>query len=515
MSRLLGITLKQRYTLALSIIALLAIASQFIIQITAMKGESDSRIVNIAGRQRMLSQRINKCVLGIYGAENIQIRQQYKDELEFSSTLWETSHEGLQSGDAGLGLPGDNSPEIKTLFAGINGYHQTILSAAKRIIERSSDDNLQSEMQSDIALIRDSEMPFLKGMDAIVFQYDKEAKDRINVIKQIEFGILLVTLLVLALEARFIFMPADRKIREDMDSMRNSEEELRRLFDAKTQLLIEQQELIKKLEDAQGQLLQSEKMASVGQLAAGVAHEINNPIGFVNSNLCSLKGQVNDLLSLIAVYERAETALDGRLDLLEAIKKGKSAADLDFLRGDIQNLIAESLDGVDRVKRIVDNLKDFSRVDSTEWEYVNLENGLESTLNIVWNEIKYKAEVKKEYARLPEIECIASQLNQVFMNLLINAAHAIEDRGLIILRTGFDDAEVWVEVEDTGKGIKPEHLNRIFDPFFTTKPVGKGTGLGLSLAYGIAQRHHGRLEVRSEVDKGAVFRLTLPRTRVA
>jgi signal transduction histidine kinase len=290
-----------------------------------------------------------------------------------------------------------------------------------------------------------------------------------------------------------------------------------RLNDAIAQLEQEkraQLELIRKLEDTQGQLLQSEKMASVGQLAAGVAHEINNPIGFINSNLGSLRGQVNDLLSVIAVYERAEAALAGRPELLEAIRQAKRTADLEFLQGDIQNLIAESLEGVHRVKQIVDNLKDFSRVDTAEWQFANLENGLESTLNIVWNEIKYKAEVRKEYGGLPEIECIASQINQVFMNLLVNAAHAIEVRGLITLRTGYDEQEVWVEIADTGGGIKAEHLNRIFEPFFTTKPVGKGTGLGLSLAYGIVQRHHGRLEVDSEPGKGTVFRLALPRTRV-
>ena len=275
-----------------------------------------------------------------------------------------------------------------------------------------------------------------------------------------------------------------------------------------------QQELIKKLEDAQGQLLQSEKMASVGQLAAGVAHEINNPIGFINSNLGSLKGQIKDLLSVIAVYEQAEPVLTGHPDLLAAIKQARAVADLEFLRDDIQSLIAESLEGVLRVKKIVENLKDFSRVDTTEWQFANLENGLESTLNIVWNEIKYKAEVKKEYGGLPEIECLASQINQVFMNLLVNAAHAINEQGLITLRTGSDDEMVWVEVEDTGSGIKAEHLNRIFEPFFTTKPVGKGTGLGLSLVYGIVQRHHGRIDVRSEVGVGTVFRVTLPQKRV-
>lgn len=274
-----------------------------------------------------------------------------------------------------------------------------------------------------------------------------------------------------------------------------------------------QQVLIKRLEDAQGQLLQSEKLASVGQLAAGVAHEINNPIGFINSNLGSLKKQVSDLLSVIAAYERAEPALAASPELLAVIREAKVAADLDFLRDDIQSLIAESLDGAHRVKKIVDNLKDFSRVDSAEWQCANLEQGLESTLNIVWNELKYKAEVIREFAGLPEIECIASQINQVFLNLLVNAAHAIETHGTITLRTGFDDNVVWIEIEDTGKGIKPEHMGRIFEPFFTTKPVGQGTGLGLSLAYGIVQRHRGQLEVRSELGRGTVFRLTLPRKR--
>ena len=290
-----------------------------------------------------------------------------------------------------------------------------------------------------------------------------------------------------------------------------------RLSDAISELEKEksaQQELIKKLEDAQGQLLQSEKMASVGQLAAGVAHEINNPIGFINSNLGSLKGQIKDLLSVIAAYERADTVLAGHPDLLATIREVKAKADFEFTREDIQSLISESLDGVLRVKKIVENLKDFSRVDTTEWQFANLENGLESTLNIVWNEIKYKAEVRKEYGSLPEIECIASQVNQVFMNLLVNAAHAINEQGVITLRTGSDDQIVWVEIEDTGSGIKVEHLNRIFEPFFTTKPVGKGTGLGLSLAYGIVQRHHGRIDVRSEVGVGTVFRVSLPKTRI-
>ena len=291
--------------------------------------------------------------------------------------------------------------------------------------------------------------------------------------------------------------------------------ERRLIEDEMNAQLIELTELNYKLTEAQNQLLQSEKLASVGQLAAGVAHEINNPIGFINSNLGSLKGQVEDLLGVLDAYERAIPALADNPDLLANIEMAKTNADLNFLREDIVDLINESLEGVNRVKTIVENLKDFSRVDTAEWHFASLEKGLESTLTIVWNEIKYKAEVIKEFAGLPEIECIASQLNQVFMNLLVNAAQAIETHGTITLRTGFDEKSVWVEVEDTGKGIKPEHLHKIFEPFFTTKPVGKGTGLGLSLAYGIVNRHHGRMTVRSEVNKGTLFHVSLPRIRAA
>ena len=267
------------------------------------------------------------------------------------------------------------------------------------------------------------------------------------------------------------------------------------------------------LEAAQSRLLQAEKMASVGHLAAGVAHEINNPIGFVTSNLCTLKAQVADLLSVVAAYQQVETALAAFPELLKAINQAKAAVDLGFLQQDITNLIDESLDGVGRVKKIVHNLRDFSQVDSADWQYASLEMGLESTLNVLWNEIKDKAEVVRHYCGLPEVECIASQLNQVFMNLLLNAAQAIEQRGVITLRTGLDPNEVWVEIEDSGRGIRPEHLKKIFDPFFTTHPVGKGTGLGLSVAYGIIQHHYGTLAASSTEGKGSVFRITLPRRR--
>lgn len=272
----------------------------------------------------------------------------------------------------------------------------------------------------------------------------------------------------------------------------------------------EQRKLISKLENAHSQLLQSEKMASIGQLAAGVAHEINNPIGFVYSNLGTLEKYVQDTFRLIELYERAESSITD-MEVRNQLQAAKKQMDFAFLKTDLRALMDESKDGITRVKKIVQNLKDFSHADaSDEWVVSDLHSGLDSTLSIVNNEIKYKANVVKAYGNIPAVECLPSQLNQVFMNLLVNAAHAIDERGTITIRTGSEGEEVWVDIADTGHGIPAENLQKIFDPFFTTKPIGKGTGLGLSLAYGIVRKHHGQMEVQSEVGKGSTFRMRLP-----
>jgi len=290
----------------------------------------------------------------------------------------------------------------------------------------------------------------------------------------------------------------------DISARRLAEEALQREKE-------EQKSLIKKLEQAHNQLLQSEKMASIGQLAAGVAHEINNPIGYVNSNLGSLGRYLEKIFRVVEVYERAELSLSDQ-PVLEEIHALKQELDWDYLKEDVRDLLRESDAGIVRVKSIVQDLKDFSHVDQAEWQWVDLHKGIDSTLNVVNNEIKYNAEVVKEYGDIPQVECLASQLNQVFMNMLINASHAIGEsgHGKITIRTGVDKDMVWVEFADTGKGIAPENLARIFDPFFTTKPVGKGTGLGLSLAYGIIDKHHGHIEVESAVGMGATFRIWIP-----
>ncbi len=270
----------------------------------------------------------------------------------------------------------------------------------------------------------------------------------------------------------------------------------------------ELQQLNHKLESAHRQLQQSEKMATVGLLAAGVAHEINNPVGFVNSNLGTLEKYIADLNRVLATYQKAEAQLDEKL--IAEVTNIKRAVDLPYLQDDIPKLLKESQDGLSRVKHIVQDLRDFSHVDEINWQYANLEHGMDSTLNVVGNEIKFKAEVVKEYAGLPEVECMPSQINQVFLNLLMNSVQAIDGKGVITVRTGVQGNEVWVEIADTGRGIAPENLEHIFEPFFTTKPVGQGTGLGLSVSYGIVQKHGGRIEVKSALGKGATMRVWLP-----
>ena len=274
---------------------------------------------------------------------------------------------------------------------------------------------------------------------------------------------------------------------------------------ANIQLAREQEELTEllgKVEEAQQQLLQSEKMAAIGQLAAGVAHEINNPIGFVNSNLGTLKTYVGQLLNVITAYETG---------VPEDIAAARKKADIEFLRDDLPSLVAESQEGLSRVTKIVQDLKDFSHVDQAEHQRADLNAAIESTLNVVWNELKYKAEIVRELGDIPAVACVPAQINQVFMNLLVNAAQAIEHQGKIFVRSGAENNQAWFEIEDTGQGMSEEVRNRIFEPFFTTKPVGKGTGLGLSISYDIiVKKHGGNLDVRSTPGKGTCFRIWLP-----
>jgi len=297
----------------------------------------------------------------------------------------------------------------------------------------------------------------------------------------------------------------------DLTELKRIEADARQRMEELTHANNELRELNAKLEQAQSQLMQSEKMASIGLLAAGVAHEINNPIGYIKSNLGALETYIKKFLAVLDAYEQAELLAPEGNKLPAGLAELIKGEEIAYLRQDAVALLSESQEGIDRVKNIVENLKEFSRISTGEkWSHEDIHRGLDSTLNVIWNELKYKCEVVKEYGVLPPVECLLAQLNQVFMNLLINAAQAIETRGTIAIRTGTRDEQIWIEIADSGKGIPPENLNRLFDPFFTTKPVGTGTGLGLSVSFSIIKKHHGRIEVESTEGKGSVFRVWLP-----
>jgi len=275
------------------------------------------------------------------------------------------------------------------------------------------------------------------------------------------------------------------------------------------------EERTRELKEAQAQLIQSEKLSSIGLLAAGIAHEINNPMGFINSNLFTFTGYIRELRQILTEYEQLEGDCQGTADeklkfRCAQIKKVKERIDLEYIMNDLEKVIEESNEGARRVIRIVKGLKNFSHIDEERPEYADINETLEETLNVIWNELKYKAEVIKEYGDLPEIECYPRLLTQVFMNLLLNAAQAIEKEGRIVVKTYTDNGNIYIRISDNGCGIPPENLPKLFDPFFTTKEVGKGTGLGLSMAYGIIERHKGKIQVESEVGKGSTFTIELP-----
>ena len=296
----------------------------------------------------------------------------------------------------------------------------------------------------------------------------------------------------------------------------NLEERVHQRTQQIEQAMQERERAYQELTRKDDQLVRQEKMASLGQLAAGVAHEINNPIGFVSSNLQMLQRYLADLTSYVTRTGPLMEKLRGGANTEALRPEAEDVAgwvkhvELDQTLVDACESVVESIDGLHRVKKIVSALREFSHADQDEPASADLNEGLESTINIVWNELKYKVTLHREYGDLPKVNCYPHQLNQVFMNLLVNAAHAIPDKGEIWVKTWADRDRVYVDVRDTGAGIPEANLSKIFDPFFTTKPVGQGTGLGLSIVYGIVERHGGTIHVESRVGEGTTFHLSVP-----
>ena len=270
------------------------------------------------------------------------------------------------------------------------------------------------------------------------------------------------------------------------------------------------------LKDTQHQLLQSEKFSALGQLAAGVAHEINNPVGFINSNLQTLQSYVVHYKQLLGILNKMEKALKDNdqeriSEIVHSWEKIRQETNFTFMDGDVSNLLNESIEGAQRIGRIVSDLRTFTSPDRGKVDSVNLEVLLESVLNVVWNEIKYKGEIKREYGLVPVVACNPQNIGQVLINLLINASQAIESKGIITIRTYLKGDYVCVDVSDTGRGIAPEHYSKIFDPFYTTKVPGEGVGLGLSLSYDIVHKHGGIIKFDSTLGQGTTFTVMLPK----
>jgi two-component system, NtrC family, sensor kinase len=257
------------------------------------------------------------------------------------------------------------------------------------------------------------------------------------------------------------------------------------------------------------QIRVSERMSSLGQLAAGIAHEMNSPLGYVYSNIVALQSWTRDLFRLLDAYEAAEADMPPAP--VAAVRQLKEEIGLAFLRDEFAAAFKENREGITRAKNIVQDMLVLSRVADEDWREVDLNDGLRSTLGMVHKEIEQKAKILTEWGDLPRVRCLAAQLNQVFLNLLLNARDAVDEGGVITVRTGTEGDRVYFEVADDGQGIPPDVLRRIFDPFFTTKPVGQGTGLGLVVSHRIVGEHGGEILVNSEAGSGTTFRVVIPR----
>ena len=292
-----------------------------------------------------------------------------------------------------------------------------------------------------------------------------------------------------ALEKRALLRDA-RRYKQELES-RNAELERRKA----------------ELERLQAQIVHSEKMASLGQLAAGVAHELNNPAGFIYGNMEMLAECAAGLERLLKVYDRAP--LDG--EFASEVAAVKDEINYESALADIRSIVEDCHDGAERIRDVVQNLRLFSRLDEAEFKKVDLHEGIESTIRLL---SKYYGQgrlaLERAYGELPPVDCYAGQLNQVWMNLLVNAAQAAGPTGSVRVATRLEDRAAVVTVSDTGHGIPPEHMEKIFDPFFTTKPVGEGTGLGLSITYGIVKRHGGSISVESSPGAGTTFTVSIP-----
>ena len=312
-------------------------------------------------------------------------------------------------------------------------------------------------------------------------------------------------------------MPDNNPYKAAYERERLARKKAEKFLDDKTRSLydniVELQTTVRALEEAQEQLVQAEKMASIGQLAAGVAHEINNPIGFSLSNLTTLSEYVESFVKLDHMVISSVSTLENN-ELVTQYQDLRKQEDIDFIKDDLKDLLGDTIKGLNRVSAIVANLKKVTHAGELEMKACQINDIIDESIKVVWNELKYNMEVEKYFAPLPMLACHSGEIHQVLMNLFLNASHACDEDGLLIIKTYTKEVKgknwIIIEVSDNGKGMPTEVRKKIFDPFFTTKPVGVGTGLGLSVSFGIIEKHKGTIKVASEEGLGTTFSIHLP-----
>lgn len=330
-------------------------------------------------------------------------------------------------------------------------------------------------------------MEFVKGTNHLSqgdfgYRFDESRYEELNE--------LILTYNKMAQNLQVLYQELENKVNERTNALENANKEIR---------------------DTQAVVIHSEKMRSLGQLVAGITHEINNPINFIYGNMVHLKNYTTALFDIISAYEEIEKDLT--LEKQNEIKLLKAKLELDFIKEDLPMLIKSCYEGTERTKNIILDLKNFSRLDEFVINDINLAKEIDTTLNILHNKMKNKIQVVKEYdENIPLVEGYGGQLNQVFMNILDNACYSIKETGTVYIRLQKKGNSVIIEFEDTGCGMKKEHIERIFDPFYTTKPVGEGSGLGMSIGYKVIQNHNGTIDVDSVEGKGTKFTIQLPIT---
>jgi two-component system, NtrC family, sensor kinase len=470
----------------LNLLLSIALATYFNFNEIITAQEINAAVINISGRQRMLSQRAALFALRLVSTPDSSEQERLSQEMLAVAELMETSHRGLINGDAQNKLPGQPSADIQAIYFEAPHYLDQQLCdyvAQVRALAQGERTALTLDNCHLRSILKAAETELLEALEALVIQYQKESDAAVHNLKRQQTQL----------------------YQQHCAATAAAQSHAQQL-----------EQTLQDLQRTQEQLIQAEKLSSIGQMVAGVAHEINNPISFIYGNLRYAREYVQNLLDLLHLYQ------DCYGNSLPPVQAKIQAIDLDFLLKDLPKVLTSMQVGADRVRQIVLTLRNFSRSDQVLMQAIDIHEGIDSTLLILQNRLKARynrpeIEVVKEYGDLPAIECYTGHLNQVFMNILSNAIDAIEDipdcTGRITIRTSLNAnrTSIIIRIADNGAGMTQEVKEQLFNPFFTTKPCGKGTGLGLSISHQIVvEKHGGNLKCESLPGQGTEFCIEIP-----